>query len=186
MGASMAGHLLNAGYRLRVFNRTRSRADDLVARGAVWAESAGEAAAGADVVITMVGYPADVEAIYLTSGGIIERASDTAILVDMTTSSPALAETIAATAAARGIQALDAPVSGGDIGARNATLTIMVGGDEAAFSAVEPLLRGHGRQRRAAGRAGRRPAHQDGEPGGDRRLDARDGGVACLRAERGT
>ena len=143
MGASMAGHLLDAGYRLRVFNRTPSRAEALVERGAVWADSAGEAAAGADVVVTMVGYPADVEAIYLAPGGIIESATAGAILVDMTTSSPALAETIAAAAAAadRGLQALDAPVSGGDIGARNATLTIMVGGDEAAFSAVEPLLR---------------------------------------------
>jgi 3-hydroxyisobutyrate dehydrogenase len=141
MGASMAGHLLAAGYRVVVFNRTRARADSLLAQGAIWADSPGEAASGADVVISMVGYPADVEAIYFGSAGIIERAPAGAVLVDMTTSSPTLAETIAAAASARGLTALDAPVSGGDIGARNATLTIMVGGDEPSFLAVEPLLR---------------------------------------------
>jgi 3-hydroxyisobutyrate dehydrogenase len=141
MGASMAGHLLEAGFPLVVSNRTRARTDSLIARGAVWAETAGEAASGADVVITMVGYPADVEAIYFGPGGIIESAPKHATLIDMTTSSPALAERIATSAAARGVSALDAPVSGGDIGARNATLTIMVGGDPEPFSAVEPLLR---------------------------------------------
>jgi 3-hydroxyisobutyrate dehydrogenase len=141
MGASMAGHLLAAGYPVVVFNRTRSRADLLLAQGAIWADSPGEASSGANVVITMVGYPADVEAIYFGAGGIIESAPAGAVLVDMTTSSPALAERIAATSSARGLTALDAPVSGGDIGARNATLTIMVGGDEPSYGAVEPLLR---------------------------------------------
>jgi 3-hydroxyisobutyrate dehydrogenase len=140
MGASMAGHLLDAGYRLVVFNRTRARADALIERGAVWAETAGRAASGADVVITMVGYPEDVEAIYFGPDGIIANATAHALLIDMTTSSPALAERIAAASAAKGIHALDAPVSGGDVGARNATLTIMVGGDEDSFQAVEPLL----------------------------------------------
>ena len=140
MGASMAGHLIDAGYRLVVFNRTKARADALVERGAQWADSAGEAASAADVVITMVGYPADVEAIYLAPGGIIERAREGALLVDMTTSSPTLAERIARAAAARDLVSLDAPVSGGDIGARNATLTIMVGGDEKGFSEVLPLF----------------------------------------------
>ncbi len=140
MGASMAGHLLDAGYRVVVFNRTRSRADSLIERGAVWAPTAGAAASAADVVITMVGYPTDVEAIYFGPEGIIESASADAVLIDMTTSSPALAERIASAARVRGLSALDAPVSGGDIGARNATLTIMVGGDETAFSRVEPVL----------------------------------------------
>jgi 3-hydroxyisobutyrate dehydrogenase len=140
MGASMAGHLLDAGYPLVVFNRTRARADTLVGRGATWAETPAVAASTADVIITMVGYPSDVEALYLGSDGIIENVAAGAILIDMTTSSPALAERIAADAAARGIAALDAPVSGGDIGARNAALTIMVGGDAAPFAAVEPLL----------------------------------------------
>jgi 3-hydroxyisobutyrate dehydrogenase len=144
MGASMAGHLVDAGYPLVVFNRTRSRADALVARGARWADSPGEAAAQADVVVTMVGYPADVEEIYLAPGGIVERAREGALLVDMTTSSPALAVRVSAAAAARGVSAIDAPVSGGDVGARNATLTIMVGGGEAAFLRAEPLLRAMG------------------------------------------
>lgn len=141
MGASMAGHLADAGYPLVVFNRTKSRADALVAQGARWAESPGEAAAGADIVVTMVGYPADVEEIYLAPAGIVERAREGTLLVDMTTSSPALAARVSAAAAARGVSAIDAPVSGGDVGARNATLTIMVGGEEAAFLRAEPLLR---------------------------------------------
>ncbi|MDR3686406.1 MAG: NAD(P)-dependent oxidoreductase [Coriobacteriia bacterium] len=141
MGAPMAGHLMDAGYPLVVFNRTKSRADALVARGATWADSPGEAAVHSDVVVTMVGYPADVEAVYLAPGGIVERARDGAVLLDMTTSSPALAERVSAAAASRGIVALDAPVSGGDVGAKNATLTIMVGGEAAAYERIEPLLR---------------------------------------------
>ncbi len=140
MGGPMAGHLLDAGHDVVVFNRTKSRADGLVARGARWADAPGEAAAVADVVITMVGYPADVEEIYLAPGGIVERAREGAVLVDMTTSSPALARRIAEAAGERGLAALDAPVSGGDIGAKNATLTIMVGGDANAFARIEPLL----------------------------------------------
>jgi 3-hydroxyisobutyrate dehydrogenase len=143
MGLSMAGHLMDAGYPVVVFNRTKARADALVARGATWADSAGEAASLADIVVTMVGYPADVEDVYLAEGGIIERARDGAVLLDMTTSSPALAVRVAeaAAAAGRGLSALDAPVSGGDIGAKNATLTIMVGGDSGAFARIEDVLR---------------------------------------------
>ncbi len=140
MGAAMAGHLMDAGYRLRVNNRTKAKADALIERGAVWADTPGEAAAGADVVITMVGYPSDVEASYLGEGGIIEHAAEGTVLVDMTTSSPALAKKIAAQGASRGISVLDAPVSGGDVGARNATLTIMVGGEEEALEKVRPLF----------------------------------------------
>lgn len=140
MGRSMAGHLLDAGMRLRVYNRTAEKARELVDRGAVWTESPGEAAEGADVVITMVGYPADVEAAYLGADGIIARAKPGAVLIDMTTSSPALARRIHEAASAAGLDALDAPVSGGDIGARNAALTIMVGGNEAAFGRIKPLL----------------------------------------------
>jgi 3-hydroxyisobutyrate dehydrogenase len=145
MGGPMVGHLLDAGHEVVVFNRTKSRADGLVARGARWAGSPGEAAAQADVAITMVGYPADVEDVYLAPGGIVERAREGTVLVDMTTSSPALAKRVAEAAAARGLAALDAPVSGGDIGAKNATLTIMVGGDAEAFARVEPLLHVLGR-----------------------------------------
>jgi 3-hydroxyisobutyrate dehydrogenase len=141
MGAPMAGHLLNAGFRLRVFNRTRAKAEGLLARGAAWCESAGEVADGADAVITIVGYPADVEDAYLSAGGLVERASAGCILIDMTTSTPSLAGRIALAASARGAFALDAPVSGGDVGARDARLTIMVGGDPAAFAAAEAMLR---------------------------------------------
>lgn len=141
MGASMAGHLLHAGADLIVFNRTRAKAEPLLEKGARWADSAGEAAALAQVTISMVGFPQDVEEVYLASGGVVELATPGSILVDMSTSSPSLARRIAVASANRGCTALDAPVSGGDVGARNATLTIMVGGDPAAFSAVEPLLR---------------------------------------------
>lgn len=140
MGAAMAGHLLDAGYRLRVYNRTRAKAEPLLARGAVWCETAGEAARGADVVITMVGYPADVESVYLDQGGILDNAPAGAVLIDMTTSSPGLAKRVFDAAAARGLHALDAPVSGGDVGARNATLTVMAGGDSEVFERVLPLL----------------------------------------------
>jgi 3-hydroxyisobutyrate dehydrogenase len=141
MGRSMAGHLLAAGHPLHVFNRSRDKADELVAKGAIWQATPGDVAAQADVVITMVGYPRDVEDIYLGAGGIVARARAGAILIDMTTSSPALAVRIASEAAQRGIQSLDAPVSGGDVGARDAKLAIMVGGDAAAFDAALPVLK---------------------------------------------
>lgn len=141
MGAAMAGHLLDAGYPLVVYNRSRTKAEPLLARGAEWAGSAGEAASAADVTITMVGYPYDVEEVYLQPGGIVERAPAGALLIDMTTSTPSLAVRIAEAARARGLAALDAPVSGGDVGARNATLTIMVGGDEGAFERALPLFK---------------------------------------------
>lgn len=140
MGASMAGHLLKAGARVTVFNRTRSKADALVAAGAVWADSPAKAAAGADVVFTMLGYPSDVEAVYLGDNGVVAASKRGALLVDFTTSDPALASRISAAASAAGKTAIDAPVSGGDSGARNATLSIMVGGDEPAFAAAKPFF----------------------------------------------
>lgn len=140
MGSSMASHLLDSGYPLTVHNRTRAKAEPLLSRGAAWADSPGAAAAGADVVITIVGYPADVEQVYLGSGGVVERAREGALLIDMTTSAPELAERIFAASAARGLEAVDAPVSGGDVGARNATLTIMVGGAPAGAARAEPVL----------------------------------------------
>ncbi|MBN2873487.1 MAG: NAD(P)-dependent oxidoreductase [Spirochaetales bacterium] len=140
MGASMAGHLLKAGARVTVYNRTRAKADALVNAGALWADTPAHAAAGADVVFTMVGYPADVEAVYLGADGIVAASKPGAILVDHTTSDPVLATRIADAAKAAGRSALDAPVSGGDTGARNATLSIMVGGDDATFAAVKPFF----------------------------------------------
>lgn len=141
MGRSMAGHLLKAGHGLHLYNRTRSRTDELVAQGAVWHDSPGAAAAASDCVISMVGYPTDVEQIYFGRDGIIESARPGAVLIDMTTSSPDLAKRIAAAAAQRGLTALDAPVSGGDVGAREAKLSIMVGGDSSAFQKVLPLFK---------------------------------------------
>jgi len=139
MGRSMAGHILAAGHPLHVYNRSRDKADELLARGATWHASPGEVAANADVVITMVGYPRDVEQVYLGPEGIVARA-DCALLIDMTTSSPELAVRVAEEARRKGCRSLDAPVSGGDIGARDAKLAIMVGGDQAAFDEALPVL----------------------------------------------
>ena len=140
MGASMADHLLEAGHDLTVYNRTKARAEMLLKKGAKWADSPAEAAVDAEVVFTMVGYPADVEAVVLGEDGVLSAARPRTVLVDCTTSSPALARRIAAEAQAKGVGALDAPVSGGDIGARNATLSIMVGGDPEVFEKAKPLL----------------------------------------------
>ncbi len=141
MGGAMAGHLLRAGHPLVVHTRTRGKAGPLLEAGAVWADSPGYAVRDADVVVTMVGYPADVEQVYLGAGGIIEQAKPGTLLIDMTTSTPSLASRIAEVAEARGLQALDAPVSGGDVGARNATLTIMAGGSRGAFDSALPLFK---------------------------------------------
>jgi 3-hydroxyisobutyrate dehydrogenase len=140
MGQSMAGHLLDAGYPVHVYTRTRSKADAILAKGAIWEDGPAPMARKCSVVFTMVGYPSDVEEVYFGPTGLIENARRGAILVDTTTSRPDLARRVSSAAAARGVAALDAPVSGGDIGARNATLTIMVGGDEAAFQKISPLL----------------------------------------------
>ena len=140
MGGSMAGHILAAGYPLNVTNRSREKADGLVAKGAKWHATPGEVAAASDVVVTMLGYPQDVEQVYLGEDGLVARAVPGAILIDMTTSSPALAQRIAEQAAGKGVQAIDAPVSGGDVGARDAKLAIMVGGEPSAFEAAFPIL----------------------------------------------
>jgi 3-hydroxyisobutyrate dehydrogenase len=143
MGASMAGHLLDAGYVLTVNNRTRAKAEPLLARGAAWSDTPEGTARDADVVVTVVGYPRDVEQVYLgsdSSEGIVAAARPGAFLIDMSTSEPSLAERISEAAAARGVHALDAPVSGGDMGARSAMLAIMVGAAAADFTAVEQLL----------------------------------------------
>ena len=145
MGSSMAGHLMDAGYELNVYNHTKAKADGLVARGAHWCATAGECAVGCDVVISMVGYPKDVEEIYLGQGGIVEKAAKGTYLIDMTTSSPVLAERIAAEGAKKGLKVLDAPVTGGDTGAKNATLTILVGGAPEDFAALQPAFQAMGK-----------------------------------------
>lgn len=140
MGRSMAGHLLAAGHDVHIHSRTKEKAADLIGRGAVWHDRAADTAHDATVVFMMLGFPDDVRAVALGPDGVIAALPAGGVLIDCTTSSPALAAELAETARARGCFALDAPVSGGDIGARNATLSIMVGGDAAAFERVRPLF----------------------------------------------
>lgn len=140
MGAAMAGHLLAAGFKVSVYNRTKSKAEGLIAQGAKWCESPGACARGQDVVITIVGYPKDVEEVYLGADGVLANAKAGAYVVDMTTSSPILAEKIYVAAREKGIYAVDAPVTGGDTGAKNASLSILVGGDESSFQALKPVF----------------------------------------------
>ena len=154
MGSSMAGHLLAAGYPVTVYNRSPEKARALIDAGARWVNTPADVARSSDIVITIVGFPADVEQVYLGQQGVVAEARPGTILIDMTTSSPALARTIAESAAARGVHVLDAPVSGGDVGARNATLTIMVGGDESAFERAMPVLSVMGRSVRLQGGPG--------------------------------
>jgi 3-hydroxyisobutyrate dehydrogenase len=154
MGASMAGHLLAAGHSLTVFNRTKAKADELVAAGARWAEGPAALAAESDVVFTMLGYPSDVREMLLGAGGVVAAMRPGSLLIDMTTSEPSLAMEIADAAASRDVAALDAPVSGGDVGARNATLVIMVGGDQGAFDRAQPLFAALGRLAVRHGEAG--------------------------------
>jgi 3-hydroxyisobutyrate dehydrogenase len=154
MGRPMAGHFLEKDYPLVVTTRTGEKAEPLLAGGARWVDSPAEVASQADVVITMVGYPNEVEDVYLGEGAVVTSAREGALLVDMSTSSPALARRIHDAAAERGLQALDAPVSGGDVGAHNATLTIMVGGAEDAFNRVLPVLEVLGRNIVLQGPAG--------------------------------
>ncbi|WP_172369850.1 NAD(P)-dependent oxidoreductase [Sporosarcina jiandibaonis] len=154
MGSSIVRHLLKANYEVTIYTRTRERAAALISEGANWAETASEATTGANIIITMVGYPADVEAVYFGPSGIFEAGSDGHILIDMTTSSPALAKRIASEAITRNMASIDAPVSGGDIGAKNATLSIMCGGDEEIFNKVRPVLEVFGKDIIYQGEAG--------------------------------
>jgi 3-hydroxyisobutyrate dehydrogenase len=140
MGSSMCGHLLDAGYAATVYSRTRARAEPLLEKGATWADSPPAVAEASDVVFTMLGFPVDVRGVVLGRDGVLSGARRGSVLVDTTTSEPALAEEIHRAAQERGVTSIDAPVSGGDVGARNATLSIMVGGDAAAVERVRPLL----------------------------------------------
>ena len=141
MGRSMCGHLIEAGYQATIFNRSPDKANDLVAAGATMVETPAEVARASDVVFTIVGFPADVRSVILGEDGVLAGAESGMTVVDMTTSQPSLAEEIAAQAQQRGIAAIDAPVSGGDTGARNATLSIMIGGEQSAVQRIDPLLR---------------------------------------------
>ena len=140
MGSSMCGHLLTAGYRVTVHSRTRSKAQSLLDRGAQWAESPRAVATDSHVLFTMVGFPQDVRQVYFGETGILAGAHAGMVLIDMTTTQPSLSREIANGASAKGLSAIDAPVSGGDVGARNAALSIMIGGDTISVQAVMPLF----------------------------------------------
>lgn len=140
MGKSMVSHLLNNGFVVKVYTRTKAKALEILGSGAEWKESPAEIAKASDVIITIVGAPKDVEQIYLGEGGLLSNCRKGSIVIDMTTSSPQLAQKIYTEAKALGVQALDAPVSGGDIGAKTAGLAIMVGGDIDTFENAKPIL----------------------------------------------
>ncbi len=140
MGRSMCGHLMDAGYAATIFNRTASKADDLVAKGATLVQSPKQVAENSDVVFTIVGFPHDVESVILGADGVLAGCQSGMTIVDMTTSKPSLAEQIAKSANELGVASIDAPVSGGDTGARNAALSIMIGGDADAVARIHPLL----------------------------------------------
>ena len=140
MGARIAGHIMDAGYDLTVYNRTKEKAEALLARGAHWAESPAEAAAEADVVFTMVGYPTDVEDVYLSTEGLIRTAKKGAWLIDLTTSSPQLARDIHDAAEVEDKHAFDCPVTGGEQGAIDGTLTLIIGATEEQAAPVLPVL----------------------------------------------
>ena len=156
MGESMAGHLLDAGHELFVYNRTVSKTDGLVKRGATLLKEVKDAPLNADVIFSMVGYPKDVEEVYLGENGLIKTAKEGQVFVDMTTSSPTLAKKISEEFAKVGATALDLPVTGGDIGAKNGTLSIMAGGDKKVFEeTVLPLVKNFGKNITYFGEAGK-------------------------------
>jgi len=145
MGVSMCGHLIQAGYSATVFNRTRSKAEPLIEKGATWADTPKAVAEASDVIFSIVGFPSDVRNVILGADGALAGCQQGNMLVDMTTSEPSLAVEIAEAAQAQGVSSVDAPVSGGDVGARNAALSIMIGGDEEAVAALMPCFSAMGK-----------------------------------------
>lgn len=154
MGSSIVKHLLNAGYDVTVYNRTKEKAIPLLDLGAKWEDTSRKAAENKDIIFTMVGFPSDVEEVYLGEEGIFQSAKSGSIVIDLTTSQPSLAKKLYSIAKEKEIRSLDAPVSGGDIGARNGTLSIMVGGDEEVFNEVLPILQLFGSNIVYQGKAG--------------------------------
>ena len=154
MGKSMARHLLQGGCRLHIYTRTKAKAADLIEEGAIWQDSVAALAAKCTVIFTIVGFPPDVDEVYLGKQGILANIQSGGYVVDMTTSRPDLAERIAHEAASKGVHALDAPVSGGDVGAREARLSIMVGGEKEAFDTLGPLFALMGKNIVYQGKAG--------------------------------
>lgn len=154
MGNPMANHLLNAGYAVNVYNRTKSKAESLVEKGAIWFDTPAALAAQSDVVITMIGFPKDVEECYFGADGVFQDIRTGAIAIDMTTTKPSLAIRLSQHASTIGVDFIDAPVSGGEVGAINGTLSIMIGGDKTVVDRVMPIFEAFGKNRVYQGAAG--------------------------------
>jgi len=154
MGISMVGHLIDQGYKATVFNRTQSKAQPTIDKGAAWAGTPRAVAEQSDVIFTIVGFPNDVEEVYFGENGILNGVKEGSILVDMTTTKPSLAEKIYEAAKKKGVSSIDAPVSGGDVGAKNGTLSIMVGGDKESVDAIMSLFEVMGKNIIYEGKAG--------------------------------
>ncbi|CAM3095794.1 NAD(P)-dependent oxidoreductase [Filibacter tadaridae] len=154
MGKSIVKHLLKAGFEVAIHTRTKEKAESLIEEGAIWASSVSEAVSGAKIVFTMVGYPLDVESVYFGEEGILSYGQSDQVVIDMTTSSPLLAKRIAKKASELKMASIDAPVSGGDVGAQNGTLSIMCGGEEKTFKKILPILSLFGKQIVYQGAAG--------------------------------
>ena len=161
MGRWMCQHIMDLGYSATVYNRTQAKAQPLLDDGASWADSPSEVAATSDVIFSIVGFPPDVREVYLSDNGILKGAKSGSIIVDMTTTEPSLAQEIYEAANPQGVSSIDAPVSGGDVGAREARLSIMVGGDGDAVETVMPLFEAMGKKYRASGRCRCWTAHKD-------------------------
>ena len=154
MGNPMAKHLINAGYKLNVFNRSRQKAEELIKMGATWLDTPTDIAADSEVIVTMIGFPKDVEEVYFGEQGIFKKLKQGTILIDMTTTKPSLAVKISEEAANVGVEFIDAPVSGGQVGAINGTLSIMIGGKKEVVDAVIPLFEVFGKNMVYQGKAG--------------------------------
>ena len=154
MGGPMVLNLMKKGFDVSIYTRTKSKAESVIAAGAHWCDTIADCAAGRDVVITIVGYPKDVEEVYFSEKGILNSADKGTVLIDMTTTSPRLSERIYAAAKEKGMTALDAPVSGGDVGAQKGTLAIMVGGDRDVFDKMHDVFAAMGTNIRYQGGAG--------------------------------
>lgn len=154
MGKSMVRNLMKAGFHLTIYSRTKSKCEDVISEGAVWADTVADCVKNADAVCTIVGYPKDVEEVYFGAGGILENVKSGAYLIDMTTTSPSLSARIYEAGKTKGLRPLDAPVTGGDTGAKAGTLTILVGGDAADYEACMPLFEAMGKNIVHLGNAG--------------------------------
>ncbi|TKJ26391.1 MAG: oxidoreductase [Promethearchaeota archaeon Loki_b31] len=154
MGKSMCAHILKAGYNVSVYNRTKEKAKELIDMGAVWCSNPKEVAEKSDIVFTIVGFPHDVEDVYLGENGVLKAIKKGSIIVDMTTSEPSLAQRVYKEAKKIGVLSIDAPVSGGDVGAKNGMLAIMAGGDKETYEKVFPFFELMGKNIAYMGKAG--------------------------------